>query len=423
MFVLKQKNHDVAVLQLSHDGEIENYEIINPARMPYLGSTERKHLFAWWKDRAIPEGRDRLMELLKEYNCESPQELLMKNLGLSLTDTYWISPAELDLTWEEVNLFKNGESKVDFHDGEGRVHYSNSRDTALGGHLEKHSVRKGGIWYLDKYSDPKLLNGILNVNEVFASLIHERQGFAEHVSYELINEDNEKNKLCRCKYFTDENRELVSAYEVTGGFRSLKEYSGEDELDHFITVCTEFGLNRDYVQKFIDYMILSDFAISNSDRHWNNFGILRDSETLEFISLAPIYDNGNSMFYDAYHTLNRATILKIEDSGIMKRETDRLKLVKCRKLLNVELLPYPEKVEGFYIEHGIDAMKAKIIKESYANKIDLLMEYQYGLNIGYNTEMYEYGAEVPVKNRKFNKNFFDERPELLTEEIKKEMKE
>lgn len=46
------------------------------------------------------------------------------------------------------------------------------------------------------------------------------------------------------------------------------------------------------------------------------------------------------------------------------------------------------------------------------------MEYQYGLNIGYKTEMYEYGTEMSVKNRKFNKKFFDERPELLTEEIK-----
>ena len=149
LFVLKQKNHDVAVMQLSLDGEIENYEIINPARMPYLGSTEKKHIYSWWKDRAIPEGRDRLLELLKEYDCESPQELLMKNLGLSLTDTYWISPAELDLTWEEVNLFDNGEDKIDFHDGEGRIHYSNSKDAALG--------MAPGIW--KSIAIPNILTG------------------------------------------------------------------------------------------------------------------------------------------------------------------------------------------------------------------------------------------------------------------------
>ncbi|WP_026661372.1 hypothetical protein [Butyrivibrio sp. AC2005] len=406
LFILKQKNHDVAVLQLSLEGDIENYEIINPARMPYLGSTESKHLYSWWKDRAIPEGRARLVELLKEYKCESPQELLMKNLGLSLTDTYWISPAELDLTWEEVNLFDNGEETIDFHDGEGRVHYSNSKDAALGGHLEKHSLKIDDIWYLDKNSDPKYSNGLLNVNELFASLVHERQGFKEYVRYELLNEDGEINKLCRCRYFTDENHEFVSAYEVSGGFHNSEEYNGEAELEHFIRTCTDFGLKREYVSNFIDYMILTDFAISNSDRHWNNFGIIRDSETLEFLSLAPIYDNGNSMFFDAYNTLNRPTILKLEDAGIMKRETERLnKLVKDRSLINMDLLPYPEEVRRFYTEHGIDRTKTNIIMESYSNKIDLLMEYQHGISIGYNIEMYEYGDEVPVKNRKFNPQF------------------
>ncbi|WP_408071434.1 hypothetical protein [Butyrivibrio sp. JL13D10] len=418
LFVLKQKNHDVAVMQLSLDGEIENYEIINPARMPYLGSTEKKHIYSWWKDRAIPEGRDRLLVLLKEYDCESPQELLMKNLGLSLTDTYWISPAELDLTWEEVNLFDSGEDKIDFHDGEGRIHYSNSKDAALGGHLEKHSIKRNGTWYLEKYSDPKYSGGLLNVNEAFASMVHERQGFKEFTKYEIISDDSEQNKLCRCRYFTDKKREFISAYEVTGGIRNGHDYNGKAEFDRFVSTCTEFGLDREYVCQFLDYMILTDFAISNSDRHWNNFGILRDSETLEFIALAPIFDNGNSMFFDAYHILNRPTILKLEDTGIMKREVDRLKLVNDRSLINIDLLPTTEEVREFYSNHEIDETKTKIITESYSDKIDLLMEYQNGIPIGYNIEMYEYGKEVPVKNRMFNVKFFEGRPELLTNEIK-----
>ncbi len=422
LFILKQKNHDVAVMQLSQEGEIENYEIINPARMPYLGSTERKHIYSWWKDRAIPEGRERLLELLQKYDCDSPQELLMKNLGLSLTDTYWISPAELDLTWEEVNLFDNGDETINFHDGEGRVHYSNSRDAALGGHLEKHSLKQNGVWYLEKHSDPRYPCGLLNVNELFASMIHERQGFKEFTKYEIKSVKSELNELCTCKYFTNEKCEYISAYEVTGGIHNGRDYNGRAEFDHFISTCTEFGLDREYVCHYLDYMILTDFAISNSDRHWNNFGILRDSESLEFISLAPIFDNGNSMFFDAYHTLNRPTILKLEDSGIMKRETDRLQLVNDRSLINIDLLPSPEEVMKFYTDHGIDSIKSRIIMESYSNKIDLLMEYQNGIPIGHNIEMYEYGAVVPVKNRMFNAKFFEERPDLLTTEIKQKIK-
>ena len=57
MFILKHKNHDVAILQLSENGDIENHQVINPARMPYLGSKDEKHLHAWWKNLIIALSR------------------------------------------------------------------------------------------------------------------------------------------------------------------------------------------------------------------------------------------------------------------------------------------------------------------------------------------------------------------------------
>lgn len=43
---------------------------------------------------------------------------------------------------------------------------------------------------------------------------------------------------------------------------------------------------------------LNDFIIANKDRHFNNFGVIRDVNTLEFIGVAPIFDNGCSLWYD-----------------------------------------------------------------------------------------------------------------------------
>lgn len=43
-------------------------------------------------------------------------------------------------------------------------------------------------------------------------------------------------------------------------------------------------------------MIVLDYIIANEDRHYNNFGIIRDANTLKWISVAPIYDSGTSMF-------------------------------------------------------------------------------------------------------------------------------
>ena len=41
-----------------------------------------------------------------------------------------------------------------------------------------------------------------------------------------------------------------------------------------------------------------DYIIANEDRHFNNFGVIRNAETLEWLGFAPIYDSGSSLGYD-----------------------------------------------------------------------------------------------------------------------------
>lgn len=45
-------------------------------------------------------------------------------------------------------------------------------------------------------------------------------------------------------------------------------------------------------------MIVLDYIIANDDRHLNNFGLLRDTETLEWLGPAPVYDCGASLGYN-----------------------------------------------------------------------------------------------------------------------------
>ena len=45
-------------------------------------------------------------------------------------------------------------------------------------------------------------------------------------------------------------------------------------------------------------MIVLDYIIANEDRHFNNFGVLREAETLKWLGFAPIYDSGSSLGYD-----------------------------------------------------------------------------------------------------------------------------
>ena len=43
-----------------------------------------------------------------------------------------------------------------------------------------------------------------------------------------------------------------------------------------------------------------DYLIMNEDRHLNNFGIIRDVNTLKWLDVAPIFDNGQSLNVQDY---------------------------------------------------------------------------------------------------------------------------
>lgn len=45
----------------------------------------------------------------------------------------------------------------------------------------------------------------------------------------------------------------------------------------------------------LDRMLVLDYLIANEDRHLNNFGLLRNVDTLEWIGFAPIFDSGTSL--------------------------------------------------------------------------------------------------------------------------------
>ena len=54
------------------------------------GAVDRAALNEWWMGRAIPVSRAGLRHALEELNIATPQKLLEKCLGLSLSDQYWI---------------------------------------------------------------------------------------------------------------------------------------------------------------------------------------------------------------------------------------------------------------------------------------------------------------------------------------------
>ena len=45
-------------------------------------------------------------------------------------------------------------------------------------------------------------------------------------------------------------------------------------------------------------MFACDFVLANRDRHWRNFGVIRNVETLKGVRPAPVFDSGSCLWSD-----------------------------------------------------------------------------------------------------------------------------
>lgn len=127
-------------------------------------------------------------------------------------------------------------------------------------------------------------------NEVIASGIMERLGIP-HAPYTVTWSKGAPYSIC--EDFVDEDTELVPAWRI---IQCRKRRSSTSVYQHFVNCCESLGI-RDVVPS-LDRMLVLDYMIANEDRHLNNFGALRNAETLEWIGMAPIYDSGTSLGYD-----------------------------------------------------------------------------------------------------------------------------
>lgn len=371
-------------------GAIVGAEILAENDLPVLGDRTVGGLNRWFNDRAIPNGRQYLEEILQREGCATPAAYLVKNLALSLCDTYWICPASLrSLTWDEVNLFSHQGEELTFHDGEGRAFYTSS-NASLTGSLDKSAVYRDGGWHLIKEDGGLSGEGLQNINEAFASYIHRRQGWLRYVDYSLNYDETGVPTTCECRYFTNASQELVSAFDVTGGSQGT--YHGEEELHRFADICVANGLTYEHVQRFLDYQTMTDFVITNTDRHWSNWGVLRDPETCRFLSMAPIYDSGTSMFCNDPFARGRLSVLRAETNGVLRRQEEQLRLVENRVMVDITRLPSRIEAYDFYTANGVSTDRAEQIAECYALKVDMLYEFQKGYPISIANEMEHLGT-------------------------------
>lgn len=112
-----------------------------------------------------------------------------------------------------------------------------------------------------------------------------------HISYTLVW--NQGTPYSVCEDFVRGDTELIPAWRI---LQFQKRSNSTSLYRHFVDCCDSIGLTD--VVSLLDRMIVLDYIIANEDRHFNNFGALRNAETLEWLGMAPIYDSGSSLGYD-----------------------------------------------------------------------------------------------------------------------------
>ena len=291
----------------------------------------------WWKNRGIPRTRNGLDRLLHNAGARVPEELLYRNLGLSLSDQYWINPAESGITWEDVNFFDNDFEQVNAatqslpNAKNGlRAHPDNTSD----GNLAKEWIIRNGIRFLRKGG---LKRDQEPFNEVVATALHRRLlNPEEFVSYRLDAQG--PSPACLCPNFLTDKEEYVPAIYV---MREFEQDALTSDFDHYLECCGRLGV-RD-ARAALERLIVCDDIIANTDRHFRNFGIVRNVETLA-CRPAPIFDSGTSLWCE----LDLATLAE----GTFSFTSKQFEANPARQMLLVEDLSWFDisKIEGFVDE-------------------------------------------------------------------------
>ena len=366
--ILMNKNTEVLIAEYDSANCVFSkiYEIYNIDYAPYIlksfyvenelnDTPFRANLSEWFKGRGIPSWRDKLDLLLHRLDITSPVELLDKAFGLSLSDQYWIKPNNLDINYNDINFFDNDFEYAEFLEASLSknskiITNENSLKTpnnTTDGMLKKAWIIEDDIRYLLKGGYKNEL--LQPFNEVLGSEICRRLNF-NYVKYTIdIYKDIPVSK---CPCFINKDTELITTYQIKN---SETRYDTNEDYETFVALLEKRGITDARIK--LENMYILDFLIMNEDRHLNNFGIIRDVNTLKWLDIAPIFDNGQSLKIEYYDEEE----LHISGEG----------------RLFYEVKPFDEILKVVKDLKRIDITKLDGIVEWFD---DLLHEYQYLTN-------------------------------------------
>ena len=300
-------------------------------------------ILKWLQKRVIPKNRAFVDEILKSLalSINNTKGIIDVCKGLSLNDSYWVVPQEFDGTFKEYNLYENRFSEVlslVAYTGAGASDraFTTSPELTTQGMLRKawRFFDNDGIYLYKGGTEGAANAGNEPYSEYYAYQIAKTMGL-NAVEYDL---ENWKGILAsKCKLFTDINTSFIPIGRIVkdGGIKKCLDYYKTLSNDAYEELCS---------------MLVFDAVIYNEDRHFGNFGILRDNHTGQIIGPAPIFDNGLSLFNFAMpedfnnideYAKTRSTPYGVSFESICTEVIGKKQTAQLRRLLGFRFIRHP----------------------------------------------------------------------------------
>ena len=299
-YLLKHRDTDVALFNIDpvsrHISSVQILDtVFSPVNTKSSNIAKGVALHDWLSHRCISNSREGIERLKTRYHINDVRDLMLAQKGLSLSDHYWIDSYPFKHKWKKVNLFENGyseeigkllfDTRLRIVDGD-TLYKGNSPELTTGGRLSKYWKRntKDGKDYLVKGGSGMYRQEPFN--EYYAHLVLKALKY-DHTPYHVRKGvDGQWVSMCPC--IANIDKEMVSAHDIRRKYGIDKNYHGLIGLMHK-KACG-------HMQDAIDKMIIIDYIIANTDRHWDNFGIVRNGVTGAWLEVTPLFDNGYSLW-------------------------------------------------------------------------------------------------------------------------------
>jgi len=276
-------NKDVPMLAFyCRRNEFDEPEFLEDQWLTSLRPIGYRNLPSFLEQRKAPKHRKHIQQLLEQYGCDDPEGFLRVTHALSLNDTFWVRETDSPLTWREVSLYTNPFSEI-------------ISEAAFDGVISETDLSSTSPEFgTDGYYAKCWKRGDSGIFLYKSGSSHyEIEPFSEYLAAQLSGRlcpgavpydmDYYREKLVsKCPLFTNEALGLAKASAVFRG----EERTIPELLAYFESIGSGDAFRR---------MCILDAIILNTDRHYGNFGVLFDTDTLEVRGMAPVFDHNRSL--------------------------------------------------------------------------------------------------------------------------------